>query len=135
MVMLRTFVLRDLHHVTGLTSFIAQNWLAMAKEGKPLAVQVMPHKSKRSVEQNARLHAILQDIAENAWVDGKQFDMETWKEFFRRRFIGTQEIVMPDGEIVERGVSTTTLDVHAFGEFMVKIEEYAGSVLAVEFAR
>lgn len=130
----KTFVLRQNQHTEGVVSFIRANAPAMALAGTPLSVTISEHKAKRSLEQNSRLHALLQDVAANAWVDGKQFDLDTWKEFFRRKFIGTEEIPMPDGSRIERGVSTTTLDVAAFSEFMTQIEEYAQTVLAVEFA-
>lgn len=130
----KTFVLRQQQHTDATVSFIRANAAAMALAGTPLAVTVTEAKSKRSVEQNARLHALLQDIASNAWVDGKQFAAEVWKEFFRLRFIGTEELRMPDGTLKERGISTTTLDVAAFSDFMNQIEEYAATVLAVELS-
>jgi hypothetical protein len=129
--MLRTFVLRDLHHVTGLTSFIAQNWLAMAKEGKPLAVTVSEYKAKRSGEQNKRYWALLNEIAANAYVDGKQFSAEAWHEHMKRTYIGCEET--PGGGTV--GISTTTLGVGEFADYMTRVEAYAQDVLAVEFAR
>lgn len=130
----KTFVLRSDTHAEAVISFIRANAPAMVKAGTPLAVTVSESKSKRSQEQNARLHALLQDIAENAWVEGRQFDMETWKEFFRQKFIGTEEINLPDGRRIERGISTTTLDVGAFTLFMQNIEQYAQDHLAVEFS-
>ena len=106
----------------------------MAQQGKPLAVTVAEAKSKRSSEQNSRLHALLSEVAAHAWIEGRQFDMETWKEYFRQKFIGTEEIMLPDGRRIERGISTTTLDVGAFSQFMDQITEYAQDHLAVEFA-
>lgn len=97
-----------------------------------MAVSVYEAKSRRTTEQNSRLHALLTDIANNAWVDGKQFDAETWKEFFRQKYIGTEEVLLPDGRRIERGISTTTLDVGAFSDFMDQISAYAAENLAVE---
>lgn len=129
----RTFVLSGDGPAQSLWAFLKANWRAMHDAGKSLAVTVTEHQSKRSVEQNARLHAILSDIARNAWVNGRQFDMETWKEFYRRKFIGTEEIEMPDGARTERGISTTTLGVGDFASFMTQIECHAAQDLGVEF--
>lgn len=129
----KTFVLRNDNMTQAVCSFIQANAPAMALAGTPMAVTVTEAKSKRSLEQNARLHALLTDIAANAWVDGRQYDLETWKEYFRQKFIGTEEIHLPDGKRIERGISTTTLDVGAFTTFMQNIEEYAQDHLAVEF--
>ena len=133
--MLRTFVLRTDGNAKALWGFLKGNWASCAQQGKPLAVTVSEHKSKRSVDQNARLHALLRDIAEQAWVGGRQYDAETWKEEARRRFIGTEEIDLPNGTRIERGISTTTLDVAAFTLMMDQLEAWAVSDLGVEFQR
>lgn len=129
----KVFVLRNDTITDAVCAFVRANAPAMAASGKPLAVTISESKSKRSLEQNARLHALLMEIAANSWVDGRQYDAETWKEHFRRLYIGTEEILLPNGQRVERGISTTTLDVAAFSEFMDKITEYAQDHLAVEF--
>lgn len=128
----RTFVLRNDTYTQALIAFITANAAAMASAGTPLSVTVSQHKAKRSIEQNSMLHAILSEIAEGAWVNGRQFPMEVWKEFFRAKFIGTEEMVMPDGQIKEKGLSTTTLDVAAFSDFINQISEYAATVLGLE---
>jgi hypothetical protein len=133
--MQRTFVLRNDNFAQALWGFLRSNWKAMAEAGKPLAVTVAEHKSKRSVEQNARLHALLTEVAAQAWVNGRQFSVEVWKEHYKRKFIGTEEIELPDGKVEERGISTTTLDVGGFSDLMTKIEEDATTQLGVVFAQ
>lgn len=131
----KTFVLRNDNLAQALWGFLRSNWKAMADQGKPLAVTVAEHKSKRSIEQNARLHALLTEIAAQAWVHGRQFSMEAWKEHYKRTFIGTEEFELPDGKVEERGISTTTLDVAAFSDFMVQIEEHAARELGAQFSQ
>lgn len=133
--MQRTFVLRNDNFAQALWAFLRLNWKAMAAEGKPLSVTVAEHKAKRSLEQNARLHALLGEIAGQAWVRGRQFDADTWKEYYRQKFIGTEEIIMPDNKRFERGISTTTLDVAAFSDFMERIQEHATADLGVTFSQ
>lgn len=44
---------------------------------KPLVVQIKP--LTRSLEQNAKLHALIADIASQCEFQGKKRDIETWK--------------------------------------------------------
>lgn len=131
----RTFILRNDNIAQAFWAFLKLNWKAMAADGRPLSVTIAEHKAKRSVEQNKRLHAMLAEIAEQAWVSGRQYDAETWKEHFRQTLIGSEEIDMPSGKRIERGISTTTLNVHEFGDFMERIAEYAVTNLGVEFSQ
>ena len=127
----RVFDIRQEAHIVACGAFIRANWRACADAGEPLRVEVSQKGDKRTTEQNKRLHALLQAISEQAWVAGKQYDTETWKEHFRRSLIGTEEIVLPDGTRIERGISTTTLSVTDFGVFMDRIELYAAEKLGV----
>ena len=129
--MLRLYVLRTENDSKALYGFLRSNWNAMALAGKPLSVSVSEYKSKRSDDQNRKLHAMLNDLSANAWINGKQFSPETWKEFVRQRFIGTEEIDLPDGRRIERGISTTKLSVSEFSELIEQINEYAASELGV----
>ena len=125
--MLRTFVLRDDLNCRQLYAFLRANWLAMAQAGKPLGVLVAEHEAKRSNPQNRLLWAVLNEIAANAWVDGKQYSAEAWHEHFKRQFIGVEET--PGGGRV--GISTTTLDVAAFSEYIERVMQYAAEHLGV----
>ena len=89
--------------------------------------------SRRSSEQNRLLHALLNTIAENATVNGRYFDMETWKEMVRRKFIGTEEIDLPDGSSIERGISTASLTVPEFTLLIERVQAWAQTELNVEF--
>lgn len=129
MSLLRTFVVRNEAIKAGLFAFIESNWKALAAQEKPLQIQVSEYRSKRTLDQNAKIHAVLQEIAEKAWVDGRQYDAETWKEWFRRRLIGTREL--PGGG--EVGVSTTTLSIEACAKFIDQMEAIAATELGIEF--
>jgi hypothetical protein len=130
----RLFVVSSDAHIIACGAFIRQNWLACLQAGEPLRVEISQKGDKRSLEQNKRLHCLLQSIAEQAWINGRQYDMETWKEHFRRTLIGTEEINLPDGTRIERGISTTTLSVSEFTSLMDRIEQYASEQLGVVIA-
>lgn len=97
---------------------------ALVDAGKGVEVIVRERKSKRSIEQNKRYWALLREVSASVWIDGRQFPDEVWHEQFRRWFIGCDEVVMPDGEIVLRGISTTTLSVAEFTDYMTRIEQW-----------
>jgi hypothetical protein len=125
--MLKTFVLRDELNCRQLYAFLRSNWLAMAQAGKPLGVLVAEHKAKRSSPQNRLLWAVLNEIAANAWVDGKQYSAEAWHEHFKREFIGIEEL--PNGATT--GISTASLDVAAFSDYIERVMHYAAEHLGV----
>jgi hypothetical protein len=119
--MLRTFVLREETHAQALWTFLKKKWNAMAQAGKPLAVTVSEHKAKRSAEQNKLYWSRLNQIAEQAWIDGKQFSAEAWHEFYRAKYIGMEET--PDGRRI--GISTTSLSVAEFSDYLERITAHA----------
>lgn len=123
----RVFVLRDESALRALGSFLKSNWQGLALAGRPLSVTVQEHKARRSSEQNRLYWQRINATAEQAWVDGKQFSAEAWHEFFKRRFIGYEEL--PRGGSV--GISTTTLSVAAFSDYICKVEAYAATELGI----
>ena len=94
-------------------------------EGAAYELVLRPMKSKRSIDQNRRYWLLLREISAVAWLNGRQFSDETWHEFFKRTFIGCDEIAMPDGSTELRGISTTKLKVDEFGDYMLQIEQWA----------
>lgn len=102
---------------------IAREMLGKAKHG--LEIVVRPMKDKRSVAQNRRYWLMLRELAGMAWIDGRQFSDKTWHEHFKRELIGCEEVLLPSGATELRGISTTTLSVEEFGEYMLKIEAWA----------
>ena len=120
-------MLRDEVNCRQLYTFLRSNWLAMAQAGKPLGVLVAEHKSKRSNPQNKLYWAVLHTIAEDGWVNGKRYSADAWHENFKREFIGTEEL--PNGATA--GISTTTLDVGAFSEYIERVMHYAAEHLGV----
>lgn len=126
--MRRTFILRDDRNATALYAFLKANWRAMADQDKPLAVEIREHKDKRSVEANKYYWQLLKFIAGNAWINGKQYSKEAWAEHFKQSMIGYEEL--PSGKQI--GISTTTLNVAEFAEYLRNIEQYATTELGLE---
>ena len=93
-----------------------------------MAVLVTEHKSKRNQPQNRLYWALLREISEQAWVDGRLYSSDAWHAFFAGKFIGRED--MPGGG--SKPISTTTLDVFAFAEYVTKIQAYAADELGLE---
>ncbi len=123
-----SFVLLDDKIAHRLWAFLKSNWRAMAEAGTPLVISISEYKSKRSLEQNKYYWRLLENIARNAWVSGKQFSAETWHEQAKRLFIGMIEL--PDGSLA--GMSTTGLNVAEFHDYITQIESYATAELGIE---
>ncbi|MEY4376122.1 MAG: hypothetical protein RJB26_672 [Pseudomonadota bacterium] len=121
------FVLREPAHAAALHAFLKANAAAMAAQGRPLAVTVTEAKAKRSTEQNRRYWALLGEIAEHAWVAGRQFSADAWHEHFKGLYIGLEDL--PDGR--RAALSSAPLSVADFGEYMDKIEAYAAQTLGL----
>ena len=85
----------------------------------------------RTKAQNRRYwgRGVLSQIAEQAVVNGRQYDAEVWHEQFKRQFIGVEEL--PDGSV--RGKSSAKLTTAQFSEFCAQVEAYAATSLGVTF--
>lgn len=130
----KTIILRGPSNAQQLWAFLKANWEAMADAGKPLAVSITEAKSKRSTDQNRRYWALVTEVAEQAWIDGKQFSKDAWHELLARKFGVCKEITLPDGGIVLVRESTGDMDVQTFSAYMTRIEVYAAQELGLELS-
>lgn len=113
---------------------------------KPLELILREKSVTRNDTQNSLMWAgALNDIASQAWVNGRQYSAEAWHEYFKREYLPEQFIegitkegyakwdYMPTGERVLIG-STTQLTTGGFSEYLEKI--YAdGANLGVRFSQ
>lgn len=130
----REFVLCGPSIWSALCAFVSANARSCVERGRPLRVIVTEDEKKRNNEQNKRLwKAVYEQIAEQAWVDGKQFSKDVWHEWYAGKYMPKIEFVMPDGEIVMRRKSTSELTVSEFSEYMQRVEADAASELGVMF--
>lgn len=130
----REFVLTRPEIWRSLVALIAGNARTYLERGKPLRVIVTEEERKRTSEANRFYWGpVLTTIAEQAWVDGRQFSKDTWHEYFAREFLPKEEVVMPYGEIVARRKSTTELSVSEFSEYLQRVQAAAATELGVVF--
>lgn len=112
----RVFVLRTADQAALLHAFLKQNAAAMAEQGQPLEVRVSVWKPRATDAQRALIWVINQQIAEQAWIRGRQFDAETWHEHCKRELLPEETKrgvkkwrVLPNGDR-ELSMSTENLD-------------------------
>lgn len=115
---------------------------------KPLEVIIREEKRARKLDQNALMWSgPLRDIAEQAWVHGKQFRAEVWHEYFKQLSLPDENAFgfqpdhvkdgyrkwdyLPTGARVLVG-STTQLTVKGFAHYLEQIYS-AGANLGVRF--
>ncbi len=109
----------------------------------PIEVVIREEKKLRKADANALMWAgPLRDIAEQAWVCGRQFSAEAWNEFFKRDFLpesagddtkdGYQKwVISPSDDRLLVG-STKHLTVRGMSRYLEQVYAY-GASLGVQF--
>ena len=123
----------DSHNIIGLTHVLRTFWinavLPFVTEGKRVLVIVTSHEAKRNAEQNKRYFGyVLKTIEAQAWVNGQQFGKARCANFGVM-----EEMVLPDGEVIQKRKSTTEMTVGEFAKYMTEVEHYAASELGCQF--
>lgn len=117
----RTIVLRTKADIQRAIVFLS----SILIEGPVWEIVIRYHKLKRTIEQNKRYHAVCAEVASQLIIDGRTFEPDILKEYFKCLFIGTTEVVMPDGRTMQYGISTTTLSVPEFANYMTEIDAWS----------
>ena len=118
---MRAYVIRTEKMAERVCTLLRSTWKAQLVAGRPLEVVVSEFKKSRSHAQNRLYWRILETISGQVMVGGRRHQKEYWAEYFKRKFIGYEEL--PDGG--QLGLSTTTLDAHQFSDYIGKIEAWA----------
>jgi hypothetical protein len=113
-------------------------------QDKPMQVTVESFRPVRKKSQNDLMWSgPLKDIAEQAWLDGRQFSAEVWHEYFKANLLpdefdpdlckdGYQKFDLgPDGSRIMIG-STTQLTVKGMAQYLEALMAF-GANLGVEF--
>lgn len=133
-VLYREFTLRNGGMWAAVVAFVKANAPSFAENGTPLRLIVTAEEKKRNEAQNKFYWgAVLKQIAEQGWVNGRQFDKDTWHEYFARMYGVCEDVTLPDGEIVSRRKSTTQMSVGEFSAYTASVQAYAANQLGVSF--
>jgi hypothetical protein len=112
---------------------------------RPLEVSAREVVKNRSLDANAAMWAgPLRDIAEQAWVQGRQYTAEVWHEHFKREYLPEEFEedlcragyrkwdYLPNGERVLVG-STIKLTARGFALYLQSVEAF-GAGMGVQFS-
>lgn len=115
-------------------------------ELRPIEIVFREERPKRGDSQNALYWALLNDIADQAWIDGRQYSADVLHEYMKRELLPEDEPAPdpldvrdgyrkwrfdPAGERVLVG-STTMLTVRGFAGLITAVEAF-GAALGVQF--
>lgn len=115
-------------------AIVRANAKAFNDNGNPLRVILTSSDRKRSSEANAYYWGfLLEQIADQAWVEGRQYSKDVWHEFFAQTYAEKIEIPLPDGTIHSRRKSTSEMKVAEFTDYLHNVEAYAATELGVRF--
>ena len=115
-------------------TIVRANAKAFNDDGRPLRVILTSSDRKRSGEANAFYWGfLLEQIAEQAWVEGRQYSKDVWHEYFAQMYAEHIEIPLPDGSIHSRRKSTSEMKADEFSDYLKKVESHAATELAVRF--
>lgn len=123
----KIFTIRTEEQIKHLGQFIRANWQAFANAGNPIVCNLSEFRSTRSREQNNYYWALLEDIEEQAYFNGRRYSKDVWHEHFKRKFIGLEE--MPKGPPMAK--SSAKLNVAEFAAFITQVQSEAQQELGV----
>lgn len=107
--------------------------------GNKQLIEVRDFEDKLSDQQRRYYHAyILEEISKQARVNGAQYSMPTWKEHFRKTYLGKKRIKTIDPMTGKKSyylqrVSSEDLGVRGYNRLINLVTDYAVSELNVNF--
>lgn len=136
----KTIVIIGEQQFNAAVSVIRSNWRAMSDSGHPMAVHMVEHKERRSLEQQGLMWIRLGEIAEQAYVDGRRYSDVIWHRHAKEQFLpeedgptkscrkgykkwdylpnGTRELVGSTTQLTTYGMSQYQLQLEAMGAEM-----------------
>jgi hypothetical protein len=78
-------------------------------------------KHKRRNPQNALYWLLLHKMAERKW-DGQTYSAESFHKYYAGKFLGMDDVKLPNGKVLHIPESTSKLDVAEFGDYFDKVQ-------------
>lgn len=108
----------------------AIQWICNA----PVNTRVEFKRAKRTLPQNARMYAMLTEIAEQLTWHGVKYSADDWKDYFMHALKKARWMPSEDGGMVPIGMHTSDLSKDEFGDLMELIAEF-GARNGVQFGK
>jgi len=80
---------------------------------------------RRSSPANSRYWLLLAEISDKLKPEATTYSRVTWHEYFKERYLGADEVTLPNGKIRVISKSTTQLDKSEFNDYMQQVETWA----------
>ena len=77
---------------------------------------------KRSNPANARYWLLLHELADKLRPGGQAYSAEQYHEYYKSRFLGCDEMKLPNGKTLVLPRSSADLDSSEFAEYVGKVE-------------
>lgn len=82
-------------------------------------------KQRRSNDANARLWVLYHALADRCRPQGQTYSADVWHEYMKSRFLGCDDVKLPNGKTLVIPRSTAVLDTGAFADYMTQVEAWA----------
>ena len=92
---------------------------------KPLRCPMCRQLKKRSNPANARYWLLLHMISDKLKPEGVQHAPETWHVYFKTRYLGVDDVRMPNKNVLHIPKSSADLNTQEFADYMTKVEQWA----------
>lgn len=79
----------------------------------------------RTNDANRRYWLLLHAIADKVRPGGNSYSADTWHTYCKSRWLGCDDVALPNGKVLTIPRSTAALDVAEFGDYMDAIEAWA----------
>lgn len=83
-------------------------------------------KLKRSNQANSRYWLLLHLIADKVKPEGNQYSAETWHCWAKLKWLGGDDVKLPNGKVIVMPKSSADLDKSEFHDYAEKVELWAG---------
>ena len=110
------------------------------RDGLHLAVTVQELEDSKTQQQRDYLHGVIyREIAEQATIDGKKYDLKVWKKYLQYKYLGDEVVEYTDpmtGEIWNRNVPIRSEDlgVRGYSKLIDEVTAFAVTDLHVMFS-
>ena len=82
-------------------------------------------KQRRSPPANAYYWSLLHEIAEKVQPSGEAYSADTWHQYAKSRWLGADDMKLPNGKTLTMPRSTANLSVDEFNDYVTKVEAWA----------
>lgn len=93
---------------------------------KPERCPTCKRRHTRSHQANARYWLLLHAIAEKVKPGGASYSAEAWHTYMKSRYLGCDDVKLPNLKTLSMPRSTANLDVAEFNDYMTAVETWAG---------